>query len=87
MTKKNVEVEDIILRPNEYLIEEYGESAEKLIPAVRTHDQVVALLATMDQQGTKDVYGDDGQLWRRLIRTRDIIEEDIESIIEDEFDQ
>jgi len=87
MTTRNPDLDDVLIHSNEYLIEEYGESAEKLIPAVRTHDQVVALLATMDQQGTKDVYGDDGQLWRRLIRTRDIIEGDIESIIEDEFDQ
>jgi len=83
MADENIEVDELVYRPNDYLQYKHGELGVKAIPAVRTHDQVMALVATMDQYETEDEYDQEGELFRRLIRTRDIIENDLEAMIEE----
>ena len=86
MTDEKPTVDDLLLRPNDYLLEHYEFGAE-IIPQVRTHDQIVALLATMDQQGTDETYDPDAMLWENLHIVKDRIEDDLQGKIEDEYDE
>ena len=85
MTEKP-EVDDLLFRPNEYLISEYGAFGGEVIPQVRTHDSVVGLLAVLDQQGTGEIYDLEDKLRRELGLVRTRIEDDLQGAIEDEYE-
>jgi len=85
MSEHKPDVDDLLWRPNDYLREEYGQFGEEVIPAVRTHDQITALLATLDQQETQETYDPGKALWDQLLRTKDRIEDDIRAYIDNEY--
>lgn len=85
MTDDKPTVDDLVYRPNKYLLGEYGDFGAEIIPQVRTHDAIMALIATLDQEETKDIYDPEGQLWRRLCRTRDLVRDDIKAAIIQEY--
>lgn len=85
MTDDNLTVDDLLHRPNDYLREEYGEFGESVIPQVRTHDRITALLATLDQQDTRETYDLEDSLWNELQTVKSRIVDDLQGAIEDEY--
>lgn len=87
MSDEKPTVDDLLFRPRKYLREEYGQFGEDVTPAVLTHDRIVAVLATMDQQNTANTYDPNNELWEELQVARDRIKDDLQGAIEDEFDE
>lgn len=86
MTDDKPDVDDLLFRTRRYLREEYGQFGEDIAPAVITHDRIVTALATLDQQGTGEIYDLENELWEELQVVKGRIKDDLQGAIEDEFD-
>lgn len=86
MNEEKPTVDDLLYRPQPILRRKYGQFGEDVAPAVQTHDRIVAVLATMDQRGTDEMYDPEAELWEELQRVKTLIRNDLRGKIKDEFD-
>ena len=87
MSDEKPDLENLLGRTNESLREEYGEFGVNIVPQIRTHDAILGLRATLDQQGTANTYDPYDKLQTQLEIAQDRIEDDLQGAIEDEFDE
>ena len=81
--RNKLEVGDVLYKSTKHLHYEYGELGHELVPLIRTHGDIMGLVATLDQQGTGAEYDPNNELTNDLLLLRDEIIEDIQDKIDD----